>query len=72
MTRTPQKNSHSPVNESRIDRAELKDMLRELLTEREFLNEISVVLKSGGGEKEIMEAVKKRKKKVDDMTGSLF
>jgi len=46
--------------------------MKELLKDKDFIMEISGVLKAGGGEKEIMEVVKKRKKKVDELTGNLF
>jgi hypothetical protein len=72
MTPTNQKNNHSPAVESRIDRAEIREIMKELLKDKDFIIEISGILKSGGGEKEIMEVVKKRKKKVDDLTLSMF
>ena len=72
MTQTPQKNNESPAVDSRIDRAEIREIMKELLKDKDFIMEISGVLKAGGGEKEIMEVVKKRKKKVDELTLSMF
>jgi len=60
-----------------IDRAEIRAAVNQelaaLLRDPEWLAEIANALKNGEGEVGIMKIVeKRRKKKVDDMTGSLF
>lgn len=73
-----QKNNPSPVMDSvPIDRAEIRAAVNEelasVLRDPEWLAEIARALKNGEGEVGIMKIVeKRRKKRVDEMTGSLF